>query len=298
MAKRLNPGRASELPKLFAPIEYTNPENNAVELWVVTDRGDQDGFRRWKLCAEEGTTVLGKANYNLNVRGTQLFTNDAGSKLKKDRPGLFAMVELLAAGQALEVEPVATDVNEDPYGDLAVSRSRPLTQPQQWNRVLLGMRRHELHWELRPDRNEDKVKQMRAPSWENGIRQAWFAVFRGNFDEAMRAHKTSIAADAKRLAKEDGSPNWHKAVSNITEHLTHDMPREAIDDAVVFITRKGPKPGTIEEYLKIISEAADGKYAPMTMQTIAKKFDQLVGLLDPDDFEAVKEPVADMSDFV
>ncbi len=276
MAKRMNPGKSADLPVVVDGIEFDNPENATLEIWTLYDRGPREGFRRWKLAAQEGTSVLGTANYTLSVKDTKLHTNDDGSALKKDRPGLFAIISELAAGGTAPTEPVSTA--NDPYGDDAYSRGQKLTQGQLWNRALLRMRETHLHWECRPDRDSLPEGVVRDPSWERGIRQSWFGVFRGNFEDALMAHKKSIAADAAERGKETGRPDYRAAIDSVRNNLTQDMPQSVLDDAVAFITKGNCRDVNFDEYTKLLKAFYDGAFHPSPMLTLAAKFDQLTGL--------------------
>ncbi len=275
MATRMNSGKSDNLPVLFEGIEFNNPETSTLEVWTIYDRGDKDGLHRWKLSAAVGTTVAGKANYTLNAKGSELYTNDDGSKLRKERPGLFTILAGLAAGEVPQSDSLSTE--EDPYGDLAMNRGQKLNQVQQWNRALLKMRETELHWKCRPDRFTMTVKQ--CASWEHSIRSLWFGIFKGNLNDAVLAHKQSIAADAK-------VNGYQVAVESTVKGLTSDMEQKMILEAQAFITRRGPGEIDYDEYMRVVKAFYDGEYKPNSMTTLAAKFDQISGAV-AEDFEEI-----------
>lgn len=272
MAKRLNPGRSSDLPILHDTIEHNNPESSAVEFWTVYDRGFKDGFAKWKLSASEGTTVLGKANYSLNVKNGELWTNDDGSRLKAERPELFTIIAGLAAGHPAPSDTL-TSGEEDQFGDLAIARGGKLMQIQQWNRALLNMRVFELHWECRPDRDNLPPGVVRASSWEQGVRQTWFGIYRDNFDHCLEAHKKSIAADARlkgTFSVDTGkiTPNYNAAIMQLTRHLTAAMPQHMLDDGIAFIKNRGTGEINYDTYCLVMKKFHDGEYKPTSYQTL------------------------------
>lgn len=282
MSKRMNPGKSSDLPVLHDAIEFSNPASESMEFWTIYDRGEKNGFRRWKLAASAGTTVLGTANYTLNVKGNQLFTNDDGSKLRADRPALFTLVEQIAAGQPLPSDTLQTE-EADAFGDMAISRGYKLTQLQMWNRALLNMRVYELHWECRPDKDDLPPGVVRASSWEQGVRQSWFGIFKGDFGTAIDGHGKSIAADARKLGTfsvdtNKTKPNWNAAIEKLTRHLTRDMSQETIDDAIAFIKRRGADEINYDSYTTIVKKFHDGEYKPTSYQTLAAMLDAIAGV--------------------
>jgi hypothetical protein len=281
MAKRLNPGRSSDLPILHDTIEYNNPDSSAVEFWTVYDRGFKDGFAKWKLAASAGTTVLGKANYSLNVKNGELWTSDDGSRLKAERPELFAIIAGLAAGHPAPSDTL-TSGEEDPFGDLALARGGKLMQIQQWNRALLNMRVFELHWECRPDRDNLPPGVVRASSWEQGVRQSWFGIYRDNFERVIEAHKKSIAVDARlkgTFSVDTGktTPNFNAAILQLTRHLTAAMPQDMLDDAIAFIKRRGEGAIDYDAYCLVMKKFHEGEYKPTSYQTLNAMLDAVSG---------------------
>lgn len=264
--KRLNHGKNDGLPILVESFAWQNGESNVTEFWTIADRGQQDGFERWKLYASDGSTVSGKANYSLVLQNKILWTKDGGGDLKKERPGLFSLVASYASGDHLPVETLAENPEEDLYGDVALSRGAPLTQSQQWKRGLVQMRIYELEYESKPL----APGVVRAESWEEGIRQRWIGIYRGSFEQLMDAHKVTLNAAVRKQGAQ-------KAVYDLTMLNSRDMPQAMIDEAIAFIKRRGPAPFAYEDLLKVLRDYYAGKFKPESMATLVKRLDEVSG---------------------
>jgi hypothetical protein len=127
-------------------------------------RQTSDG--RYKVAAI--STVTGKANYVFGVKENRIDTH-AGmdcSKLYQDRIELYKAVEEYFKAQAAPKTIDATE-DEDPYGDIALSRNHKLSPEQNWRRGLLQMRRIEF----------ERAAVQSDGTWPSAVRMLWAAMF-------------------------------------------------------------------------------------------------------------------------
>lgn len=147
--------------------------------WNISKVGDG----RYKVYA--GVPVPGTANYGFAVSNGTIDAHHAldVSKLRRERPELFAAVEAFFAGAPPEHQEVEV---VDKYGDGDASRRKPYTASQEWQRGLLKFRRLELEMASRGEKGE----------WETAVRYLWSGT-----------HKTMIEEST-----------LHEALSYIVQH--------------------------------------------------------------------------------
>ncbi len=122
--------------------------------------------------------VNGKANYSFvltKVGRIDTHTNIDATKLKEERIELYEAVERFFSS-ADNASLLAVD--DDKFGDIAMSQGKQLTPMQQWHRALLQMRMHELEHTAKPP-----TPGTTYSTWDAGIRMSYSGIFKFKIDD-------------------------------------------------------------------------------------------------------------------